>query len=74
MRETLEEKGMEPGMEKTGRAEKLVNDKLAASKDGMISLNDAEFRMLIEAMKEEQTGKSDTGERRQVGVNVDLKI
>ena len=74
MRETSEEKGMEPGMEKTGRAEKLVNDKLAASKDGMISLNDAEFRMLIEAMKEEQTGKSDTGERRQVGVNVDLKI
>ena len=70
MRETLEEKGME----KTGRAEKFVNDKLAASKDGMISLNDAEFRMLIEAMKEEQTGKSDTGERRQVGVNVDLKI
>ena len=65
---------MEPGTEKTGRAEKFVNDKLAASKDGMISLNDAEFRMLIEAMKEEQTGKSDTGNRRQVGLNVDLKI
>ncbi len=55
------------------KAEQLLNEKLAASKDGMIYLNDTDIRTMIEAAKEDTTGKANTKQQAGVGANLDLK-
>lgn len=49
-------------------------EKMAASKDGMVSMDDAEFKTILEAIKEDKAGKSDKKEQTIVGANLDLKI
>lgn len=48
--------------------------KMAASKDGKIYLNEKDFKELMEAAKEEHTGKSDKKEQITVGANLDLQV
>ncbi len=58
-----------------GRAEQLLNEKIAASKDGTIYLNDTDLRILIEAAREEDgTGKAGAKEPVQIGANLDLQV
>ncbi len=56
------------------KAERLINEKLAASKNGMIYLDDTDIRTIIEAAQEDGAGKTIVKEQTQVGANVDLKI
>ena len=56
------------------KAEQLINEKMAASKDGMIYLNDTDIRTIIEAAQEEDAGKTTVKEKPQVGANLDLKV
>ncbi len=82
--EMLEEKETAKTEEETGKkaeeksaydkAEQLINEKVAASKDGMIYLNDTDFRTIIEAAQEDGAGKTTVKEQVQVGANLDLKI
>ncbi len=60
----------------TSKAEKLLSEKIemAAAGDGMIYVDDAEFKALLAAIEEDNTGKSDKKEQVQVGVNLDLKV
>lgn len=55
------------------KAKQLLNEKLAASKDGMIYLNDTDIRTIIEVSKEDNTGKANTKQQAGVGANLDLK-
>ena len=82
--ETLEEKktaeAEEVTAEKTeggsayNKAEQLINEKMAASKDGTIYLNDADMKTIIEAAREEEAGKTVVKDQPQVGADLDLKI
>ena len=82
--ETLEEKktaeAEEVTAEKTeggsayNKAEQLINEKMAASKDGTIYLSDADMKTIIEASQEEDAGKTTVKDQPQVGANLDLKI
>lgn len=56
------------------KAEQLINEKMAASKDGTIYLDDTDMRTIIEAAQEENAGKAPVKEQAQVGANLDLKI
>ena len=64
LKEMLEEK----------KVEQLLSEKMAASEDGMIYLDDTEFKTIMEAMKEDGTGKANTKEQTQVGANLDLQV
>jgi len=55
------------------KAEQLLNEKLAASKDGIIYLNDTDIRTIIEAAKEDIAGRVNTKQQAGVGANLDLK-
>ncbi len=82
--EMLEEKETAKTEEETGekaeeksaydKAEQLINEKVAASKDGIIYLNDTDFRTIMEAIREDSAGKTTVKEQAQVGANLDLKI
>ena len=84
LEETLEEKqaaeAEEVTAEKTeggsayNKAEQLINEKMAASKDGTIYLNDTDMKTIIKAAQEEDTGKTTVKDQPQVGANLDLKI
>ena len=84
LEETLEEKqaaeAEEVTAEKTeggsayNKAEQLINEKMAASKDGTIYLNDTDMKTIIEAAQEEEAGKTTVKDQSQVGANLDLKI
>ncbi|MCM1184508.1 MAG: hypothetical protein NC337_14145 [Roseburia sp.] len=65
---------MEEKIKKRSGAEQLVNDKLAASKDGIVYMNDMEFRQLVAAVRAEQAEKTDAKGQASVGVSVDLKL
>ena len=56
------------------KAEQLLEEKMAASKDGTIYLDDTDMKTIIEAAKEEDAGKTTVKEQAQVGANLDLKI
>ena len=56
------------------KAEQLINEKMAASKDGTIYLNETDFRTIIEAAQEEDADKTTVKDQPQIGVNLDLKI
>ncbi|MCI9533843.1 MAG: hypothetical protein HFG53_03435, partial [Lachnospiraceae bacterium] len=82
--ETLEEKktaeAEEVTAEKTeggsayNKAEQLINEKMAASKDGTIYLNDTDMKTIIEAAQEDDAGKTTVKDQPQVGADLDLKI
>ena len=84
LEETLEEKqaaeAEEVTAEKTeggsayNKAEQLINEKMAASKDGTIYLSDADMKTIIEASQEEDAGKTTVKDQPQAGANLDLKI
>ena len=83
-KEKLEEKKAENEEEVTeeksedepaySKVEQLLEEKIAVSKDGVIYLNDTDIRTIIEAVQEEDAGKTTVKEPAQVGVNLDLKI
>jgi len=74
--EKLEEKrtGKEDGLATSNKAEQLLGEKKAASKDGTVYLNDTDIRTIIEAAQEDGAGKTTVKEQAQVGANLDLKI
>ena len=76
LEETLEEKKAEKAGDGSAynKAEQLINEKMAASKDGMIYLNDTDIKTIIEAAQEEEAGKTVVKDQPQVGANLDLKI
>lgn len=55
--EKIEEKRAEKKAEKADKqptkAERLISEKIASSKDGVVYLNDSEFREILKAMREE---------------------
>ncbi len=64
----------EDGTTTPNKAEQLLEEKMADSKDGMIYLNDTDIRTIIEAAQEEDAGKTTVKDQPQVGANLDLKI
>ena len=74
LQEKLEEKRIEKEEEKTSRAEKLIKDKVVSSQDGLIYMDDAEMREMMEAMKEDSIDQTDTKEQSAVGANLDLQV
>ncbi|NBH27319.1 hypothetical protein D3Z60_16325 [Lachnospiraceae bacterium] len=64
----------EEGTATPNKAEKLLEEKMAASKDGTIYLDDTDMKTIIEAVQEEDAGKTTVKDQPQVGVNLDLKI
>ena len=56
------------------KAEQLLEEKMSASQDGTIYLNDADMKTIIEATKEEDAGKTTIKDQPQVGANLDLQI
>lgn len=72
IQKTFAEKRTEKRNKRTEEAEKLFKEKYAASNDGMIYLNDTEFKTVMEAIKEDDADKTDTKE--QVGANVDIQV
>lgn len=56
------------------KAEQLLDEKIASSKDGMIYLYDTDIKTIIGAIKEDDAGRENTKEQTQVGANLDLKI
>ena len=64
----------EDGTTTPNKAEQLINEKMAASKDGTIYLNDTDMKTIIEAAQEEDAGKTTVKDQSQVGANLDLKI
>ncbi len=74
--EKLEEKRTDKEDEPTtpNKAEQLLDEKMAVSKDGTIYLNDTDIRTIIEATQEDGAGKTTVKEQTQVGANLDLKI
>ena len=56
------------------KAEQLINEKMATSKDGTIYLNDTDMKTIIEAAREEDAGKTTVKDQPQAGANLDLKI
>lgn len=84
LEETLEEKkatetkeGREEKTEEESvynKAEKLLEEKMAASKDGTIYLNDTDIRTIIEAAREEDAEKTTTKNQPKVGANLDVQV
>ncbi|NBJ94611.1 DUF6033 family protein [Parablautia muri] len=76
--EILEENKTEKaeyGAAAPNKAERLLKEKMADSKDGTIYLNDTDIRTIIEAAQEEEAGSKATVKGQpQVGANLDLKI
>lgn len=75
LEETLEEKKVLTEDETTApnKAEQLLEEKIAASKDGTIYLYDTDMKTIIEAAKEDNADKADTKQQAGVGANLDLK-
>lgn len=69
--EKLLEKQKEKAAEK---AEKLLKEKISSSKDGTVYMNDEEFKEIIEAVKEDKEGGTDTKAQPQAGANLDILI
>ena len=75
LEETLEEKKvvMEDETTTPNKAEQLLREKIADSKDGMIYLYDTDMKTIIEATKEDNAGKANTKQQEGVGANLDLQ-
>lgn len=74
--EKLEEKRTEQEDETItpNKAEQLLEEKTADSKDGTIYLNDIDIKTIIEAAKEDNAGKANTKQQARVGANLDLQV
>lgn len=70
LNEKIEERKAEKDDEKPTQVEQLLNEKFAASKDGVIYFNDADFREILKAIREDS---ADTQEQSAVGANLDLR-
>ena len=72
----LEEKEAEKAEEKADRnkAEQLLDEKIAASKDGMIYLYDTDMKTIMEALKGDASGRKDEKRQQSVGANLDLQV
>ncbi len=55
------------------RAEQMLEEKIAASKDGKVYMDDAEFKTILEAIREEEE-KDSKKQQLQVGANLDLQV
>lgn len=56
------------------KAGQLLDEKLAASKDGTIYLYDTDIKTIIEAIKEEEEGKATSRQQAAAGANLDLQV
>lgn len=65
------EKLIERTKERAAKRKKELEEKIAASKDGMIYLNDSDFRSMLEMIKEEKTG---IRKRTHKGANLDILL
>lgn len=76
LEEKLEEKKAEKAEDGSAynKAEQLINEKMSASKDGTIYLNGTDMKTIIEAVQEDDAGKTTVKDQPQVGANLDLKI
>ena len=76
LEKTQEEEKAAKAEEKSAhsRVKELLEEKLAASKEGLIYLDDTDFRTILEAAEEDNAGKADAKEQMQVGANFDLRI
>ena len=75
LEEALEEKKEVKEDETTtpNKAEQLLREKIADSKDGIIYLYDTDMKTIIEATKEDNAGKANTKQQAGVGANLDLQ-
>ena len=67
-----EEERTEEASDKT-RAEQMLEEKVVASKDGKVYMDDTEFKTILEAIKEEEE-KDSKKQQPQVGANLDLQV
>ena len=67
----ISEKLIERTKERAAKRKKELEEKITASKDGMIYLNDSDFRTMLEMIKEEKTG---IGKRMHKGANLDILL
>ncbi len=80
LEEKKEEKAEEATTEKAegglayNKAEQLINEKMAASKDGTIYLDDTDMKTIIKAAQGEDADKTTVKDQPQVGANLDLKV
>ncbi len=56
------------------KAEQLIAEKIESSSDGRIYVDDSEFRIFLEAVKEESESKGTVTEQSMIGTNLDLKV
>ena len=56
------------------RVEQILSEKMAASKDGTIYLDDRDMRTIIKDAQEDDAGKITVKNQAQIGANLDLKI
>lgn len=73
LREVFEENRAKKGENKTSRAEKLIKEKTAASEDGIIYMDDAEFRKILNAMKEDGAEEAKPQKSTTQGLGFDVK-
>ena len=64
----------EDGTTTLNKAEQLLEEKMAASKDGTIYLSDTDMKTIVEVAREEDEGKTTVKDQSQVGAKLDLKI
>lgn len=76
LEEKEDAKAEEKSAEKSdySKAEKLLAEKVSSSKDGAVYMNDEEFKEIIEAVKEDKEGVTDTKAQPQAGANLDIRI
>lgn len=76
LQEELEEKRTikEDEKETPNKAEQLLEEKIADSKDGTIYLYDTDIKTIIEVTKEDNAGKANTKQQAGVGANLDLQV
>lgn len=70
LEEMAAEKKAEKVEQKTARVEQVLNEKISASKDGMLYLNDSDFREILEAMREDNENSE---EHPVIGAYLDLR-
>ncbi|NBH14664.1 hypothetical protein D3Z36_10900 [Lachnospiraceae bacterium] len=76
LQETLREKRTRKADKRavSGKAARFLEEKLTASKDGMVYLYDTDFKMLMKAASEDDAGKKDGRERAEAGANLDIQV
>lgn len=76
LQEALREKRNKKADKNTvpSRAAQFLEEKMAASKDGMVYLYDTDLRTLMEAAREESTDKTDGKAQAEAGANLDIQV